>query len=160
MGKWDHVVKNLPPELPVDAKFQEKVDVVKRPLIGNPASGLAQKYALLRDEKKELETSVKELNVKIAATEQALWNAFEDEGVSSLKLAEGGGSVRIGREPVASVKDKDALRNWAMTNGHERDLTLPWQKLQAVSKSLIEAGEATPEGVDLAVRTKTVYSKG
>lgn len=171
MGKWDPVVKNLSPELPADSKFQDKVDVLKKPLVGTPASGLAQLYASLRDQKKDLEEKTKELNVKIAAAEQAMWGAFEDEGVSSLKLAEGG-SVRIAREPVASVKDKDSLREWAMENGHTRDLTIPWQTLNAIAKSLIEAGEMTTTtdadgtmhihvmaGVEVGKRTKTVYTK-
>lgn len=159
MGKWDHVVKKLPPESPANPKFQERVDVLKRPLHGQSAAGLANMYSHLRNEKAELEKTMSDLNVGIAATEQAMWDSFENEGISSLKLVDGG-SVRADKVPVASVKDRIALRKWAMSNGHENDLTILWQTMNSISKALIEAGEATPDGVELAVRTKTVYTKG
>ena len=81
------------------------------------------------------------------------------QDIQTLKF-EDGASVSVQAEPVASVKDHDALREWAMGNGFERNLTLAWQTVNSLSKQRLLDGEAPPAGVEMAVRTKTILRRG
>jgi len=160
MGKYTGALDGLPKALPTDPSFQEKVDTRKRELgeLLSPAV-LAHEYRVVRRSKDELDDQMKVKNIEVAAIEQLLWDAYEGAGVTSVKL-EDGSSVSVQVEPVASVKDHDALRTWAVANGHERSLTMPWQTVNAVAKQRLLDGEPSPDGVDLAVRTKTILRKG
>ena len=150
----------LPKAAPTDPTFQDKVDRRKGELAGPWKPGaLAVEYRAVRRAREELDARVSEINVEIAALEQLIWSSFEDEGISSVRL-ENGDSVSVQPEPVASVKDHDALRSWAIANGHERQLQLPWVTVNAVAKQRLLDGEPPPDGVELAVRNKTVLRKG
>lgn len=159
MGKYDKVLAGLTAEVRGDGTFRDRVDEAKRKLPhGLDAASLAEMYGTLRQEKSELEERESDLNVRIAAVEEAMWGAFEDRGVSSIKLKTGR-SVRVQPEPVAKVTDKDALRTWAVEQGLERLLGLPWQTVNSMAKERLLAGDAPPDGVEVQVRTKTVFSK-
>jgi len=160
-GKYSGgVMDGLPKAMPSDPSFQEKVDVKKREIGGPYTPGsLAILYREARKKKDQLDDQVHEVNITVAAVEQLLWDAYEASGISSIKLDDGA-SVSVQTEPAASVKDHDALRAWAVANGYERSLTMPWQTVNAVAKERLLAGEPSPDGVELAVRTKTVLRKG
>lgn len=157
MGKYDAVIKGLPREVQGDATYREKVDAAKAELEVEGCGPLAEMYAELRAHKGELETQMKALNVKIAAVEEALWSAYEDAGVTSVTTARG--AVRLQPEPVARVTDRDQLREWAVNQGLERLLTLPWQTVNAQAKERLLSGDAMPAGVEINVRTRTVFTK-
>ena len=159
MGKYDKVIVGLPKEIRHEGSFREKVDAFKKQFDAETSATLAEAYGQLRDEKADLEVKEKELNVRIAGVEEMLWNAFEDEGVTSLTLRSGH-KVRIQPEPIASVKDKDALRKWVVDNGLERLMSLSWQTTTAIAKERLLNGDGPPDGVELKVRTRTVFSKG
>jgi hypothetical protein len=159
-GKYSGgVMDGLPRAAPSDPSFQEKVDLAKRTLTLSTPAELASAYRALRKQKDALDDEAKTLNIQVAAIEQALWDSYEANGISSIKL-EDGASVSVQLEPAASVRDHDALRAWAVANGYERSLTMPWQTVNAVAKERLLAGEPSPDGVELAVRTKTVLRKG
>lgn len=159
MGKYDHVLGGLTRELKGEGSFREKVTELKRELPKMGSTQLAEAYETARKMKADLEEKLSALNAKIAAVEELLWDAFDEEGVSSLKL-KSGASVRVQPEPVAAVVDKEALRNWAIENGLERLLALSWQTTNSLMKERMLNQEPLPAGVEAKVRTKTVFSKG
>jgi hypothetical protein len=163
-GKYAEVVKTLPRLPASDAGFQEKVQQRKRELIDNDplkmrsASALASEYRRLRDSKDEVEQIISRLNLEIEAVSQLLIEQYEADGTSSIALATGG-SVSTQLEPYAQVLDRDQCRTWAVENGLERSLALPWQTANAIVKERLLKGEPEPPGMKAFVRTKIVLRR-
>lgn len=164
MGKYDKVIGRLARWEGDDPKYQEKVDAVKRAMeaeldFKQSGSYLADAYQDVRIEVDAIEEVLSEANLRKAAIEQLLADQYTNEAVTSVTL-EGGGSVRIQKEPHAKVNDKDACRLWAIKEGMERELTLPWQTLNAITKDRLLKGMPEPDGVEAKARTKVVWTKG
>lgn len=159
-GKYAHLEGKLPRTLNTDAKHQEKVDALKASLVveRSPAS-LAQAYASLRREKDELSEQLSELQVRVDAVAQLLAEAYENEGVASLKLGDGS-SVSVQLEPSAKVEDKEAFRLWCIANGLERSLQLWPSTTNALVKERLLEGAPEPDGVTAVMITKLVLRRG
>lgn len=163
-GKYTEVVKTLPKLPASDAGFQEKVVARKRELIENDplkmrsAAALASEYRRLRDAKDEVEKVESRLNLEIEAISQLLVEQYEADGTSSIALATGG-SVSTQLEPYAQVTDRDVVREWAVKEGLERQLALPWQTANALVKDRLLKGEPEPPGMKAYVRTKIVLRR-
>ncbi len=163
-GKYTEVVKTLPKLPAIDAGFQEKVVARKRELIENDplkmrsAAALASEYRRLRDAKDEVEKVESRLNLEIEAISQLLVEQYEADGTSSIALATGG-SVSTQLEPYAQVTDRDVVREWAVKEGLERQLALPWQTANALVKDRLLKGEPEPPGMKAYVRTKIVLRR-
>lgn len=144
MGKYDSVIKKLPREMPGgEPKFREKVEARKREIGAETVSlsGLAQSYKQLRSEKDKIGEEESALNVEIAAIEELMHTAFEAEGLTSVKLADGS-SVSVSEEPSATIVDRDRLLEWIKANGYERLLTIYSQTVGSLAKEiLLEGGE-------------------
>lgn len=155
-GKYSAVIGSLP-RLAGVSEWQTQVEMEKAKVLaaGTTPTELAAEYTVLRAKKEELETKIKELNVKIETFSQLITMLFEEAGISSLKLMSGD-SVSVQLEPYAVVKDRDALRQWAVANGLERSLTLPWQTTNALAKERLLAGEPEPDGVEIFSKSKIV----
>lgn len=157
MGKYDKVIGKLPKAGPEgEPKFREKVEQRKRELIEaagvlKPAA-VAQQYTRARAEKDEIAERASAVEVDVQALDELMHTIFEEEGLSSLKLADGS-SVTVGREPNASVVDKAALVKWAKANGYEAMLSMAWQSVNAIAKSFLEEGGeiALDENGDMTV---------
>lgn len=112
------------------------------------AAHLARVYRDLRMIKKNFEQQEKITNILIEAYEQIMVDQYEAEGMKSIALNDGG-SVWVGREPHAVVTDREANRKWAVKEGLENLLTIPWQTVNALAKKALLDGSAEPDGVDL-----------
>jgi len=123
------------------------------------ATSIARCYRDIRSVKNALEEQEKTTNVILEAYKQLLVSQYETEGVSSLNLGDGG-TIRVQPEPHGRVVDKIANRIWAIENGYENMLALPWQTVNAIAKEAALKGEDVPAGVELERRDKVVYSKG
>lgn len=163
-SKYKEVVKTLP-RLPVaDAAFQEKVGARKRELIDQDplkmrsAASLATEYRRLRDAKDEVEQIESRINLELEAVGQLLIEQYEADDTSSISLATGG-SVSTQLEPYAQIVDRDEARVWAVKNGLERSLALPWQTSNAIVKERLLKGEEPPPGIKAYVRTKIVLRR-
>lgn len=163
-GKYAEVVKTLP-KLPVsDAGFQEKVQQRKRELIDNDplkmrsASALAAEYRRLRDSKDEVDQVLSRINLELEAIGQLLIQQYEADDTASVTLV-AGGSVSIQLEPYAQVVDRDQVRRWAIEEGLERQLALPWQTANSLVKDRLLKGEPEPPGMKAYVRTKIVLRR-
>lgn len=160
MGKYSGVMDGLPKAGPSDPSFQEKVDRVKGDLgaVYTTPAQLAAAYKTTRLQKEEVEQKSAELHLTLTAIEQLLWDRFEAEDIQSLKL-EDGSSVSVQVEPVGKVTNADVFREWAIANGYERSMSLPYQTMNALTKARLLDGDAPPDGVEVNVRTKTVFRR-
>jgi hypothetical protein len=175
MGKpsvYAGIVDKLP-DLPAqDAKFFEKVLAERSRLIADPdfdktALNLAHAFAAAVREEDEHERAIKALHVRQEALTLML-NDAKDSGDpafgaygatdNTVRMPDGS-NVRVQKEPYASVFDYDANRKWAIEQGLERKLMLPWGTINSITKDRLKAGENEPPGVKAFTKTKVVYTK-
>jgi hypothetical protein len=158
MGKYSSVVANLP-RLAGEPGFQAKVEEAKTQIFNRAPGDLAALYLRLRDVKDEIAAKESQLNVDLAAVEQLMWSAFEDAGLTSVKLSDGS-SIRVQQEPFVTVLDRAAVRQWAEGNGLGESLQVPWMTLNSATKERLLAGLPAPDGVEVSVRTTTFLARG
>ena len=171
-SKYGAAMTALEP-LPVsDQSYQDKVEAMKLLFMENPEfqltpSNLAKEYSKYRKAKDAAEEEVSACNLMIemlsqmlAATQEANnpeWGAYGASD-NTLRLVTGD-KIEVRKEPYAVVEDKDANREWAIKNGLERMLGLPWQTINSIAKQRLLVGEAEPDGVKTFVKTKIIYTK-
>lgn len=124
------------------------------------ASHFARVYRDLRKLKKVFAEQEKVTDLLIDAYTQLMVDQYEAEGITSLSIDDDGSVVRIQYEPHAKVTDKDAHRLWAIKEGLENSLMLPWPTTNALTKAALLRGEPEPDGVEAINRPKPVYTKG
>lgn len=173
-GKYAKVIDKLPRLLGENPQYQEKVEAVKQAMKAEPgfqmhASALAKNYTRLRVGdgpplsdaeadaliarlgKAGAEALVSEVNLRLEATSQLMFDQYENEGVTTLTVD--GRAIACRLVPYASVQDKEAFRQWCMTNPDlARKLSLPWQTTNKLAGDMLVAGEELPPGV-------TVFAK-
>lgn len=150
MGKYSTVIDRLPRLLGAAPAYQEKVNAVKQAIAADPdfklhASWLATEYAGLRAEKNTAEAVVSDVNLRLEAVSQLMTEQFEVEGVTSMKVA--GSAISVYMEPYAQVADKEAFRLWCVAQGLERQMSLPWQTTNSLTKARLLEGDPEPDGV-------------
>jgi len=153
MAKQTNLQKfgNLPRFVEVDNPYRKKIVDQKAEYAGKSSADLAKLYTELRDDKDDLEEELKGINGKIQALQELLIESFEADDLSAVRTTNGY-LVSTKYDPYASVKDKEAFRHWVIENGYENLLTLPWQTTNAISKTLLESGEAAPDGVEVYLK--------
>lgn len=144
------------PRLPMgDPQLKkERVDAAKDAFLEAypDRDDMVARYIELRDEKDKAEEVVKDINVDLSAIEQLIAEHFEAKGVEAVRTVDGMLSVYV--EPYASVVDHDALLAWVKEQGLERNLRLPWQSMNSLTKQLLEDGQPEPDGVEIYAKTK------
>jgi hypothetical protein len=158
MGKYTNVAARLTPK-PQDQKFQSKVDAVKRDIAATSTADLAKGLIACRAEKDAAKQTLSDANVRVLAYEQRLADAFEEAGVSTIKL-ESGESVSTQIRTFARVKDPALFRAWCIAHGLENALTLPWQSTNALAAERLVEGLPDPDGVETHKQTIVVLRKG
>jgi hypothetical protein len=165
-SKYAALFDKFPAEPPEDAKKQEKIELLKPQFAGLSATDLAQELAHQRNAEAELATQFALLTLRREALEQLLTATYENEAPewgaygaseSTLRLADGS-KFEIRREPKASVIDKDANRLWAIANGMERLLALPWRTLDSTTKERLVNGDPEPDGVAVFIHTSVRFT--
>jgi hypothetical protein len=157
MGKYDKIVKNLP-RAPKQ-ETSDEVNTIKEEYTDRSPGALAKAYREVRAEKAAHDEAGKAINRRVAALEALLYNAYEEAGITSMKLDDGS-SVGVYADPYVVTINRDAVREWAVANGHERDLNIHSQTLASIVKERALAGETLPEGVELKVWHKVQMRKG
>lgn len=160
-SKYAGVIDKLPRMLSTEPDYQGRVNLVKNVLAVDFPTAAAQtaEYVKLRAEEAELDEQLSAVHLRKNALEQLITDQFEAEGMSMMKL-ETGQSVSVQVEPYAQVTDREALRTWAISNGLERSLALPWQTVNALTKERLLAGDSEPDGAQAHARAKIVLRKG
>ena len=185
MAKHDYssVMKKLKFEGPEgDESFRKKVDARKRELVelevklvgvAKPGA-LALKYASARRAKDAANERVSEANVEVQALEELVTQAFEQEGLTELKVQTPWGevaSVAVDPDITTAVIDRDKLVEWLKANGYERSLTVYANTAAAIAKEILRSGEGQEVNADgdlvvmggavrVRARTKTTLRKG
>lgn len=128
------------------------------------AAEFARVYAELRAIKERFDEWQSSLNLLIEAYMWLMVERMEEEGTTSMRLANGQ-PVSFFKEPYARVVDAEALRQWFIKNGLERKLQPMWQTTNSLCKEMLLAGQATigedgtvtpapmPDGVELLAKT-------
>ena len=162
MGKYDHVIKDLP-KLPwasgsphENVEYWEKVDVAKAEFKGG-STDLTKTYFGLRRERDAADGVLKALNLRLTALVQRIEQVYEAEGVKSMKLA--GGTLRLDPTPYAVVEDQEAYHQWCLDNGYEAKMNLGWMTTNSITKERLLSGEPNPPGVKVFVKTAPAFTK-
>ena len=165
-SKFAALFDKFPAEPPADLKKQEKIDALKPEFASYSVEELAHMLALQRGEEDEIATQLSTCKLRGEVLEQLLVASHENEapewgayGASenTLRMADGA-KVEIRREPKANVVDRDAVRLWAIANGMERLLTLPWGTLNSATKERLVNGEPEPDGVSVFIHTSVRFT--
>jgi hypothetical protein len=157
MGKYDEVIRTLD-RLPVEykeggQKHQDRIDEEKIRFSNRATpSALTAEYASLRADRAALEESLSKTNLSIAACEQLMEKAFEDEGISSMKTSLG--SIQARTEPYPIVEDREGFRDWCAADPDIRQLMVlnPMTAKSLVKERLLQ-GQDTPPGVRAFLKT-------
>lgn len=120
------------------------------------ASHIARVYEDVRIMEESFKQQAKTTELIKSALEQILVKQYETERTTSLTLMGSGRTIRYQLEPHAKVLDKIQNRIWAIKNGLENSLALPWPTLNALTKDALLRGEAEPDGVEAIARPKIV----
>jgi hypothetical protein len=155
-GKYAKVINQLPRLLGAEPQYQQKVEAVKAAMVAEPdferhASALARQYTAIRIEQAKVAEILAEVNLRLEAVSQLMFDQYEAEGVESLKVD--GRTIAARLVPYSVVQDKEAFRQWCLQEPDlARLMTLPWMTVDKISKDRLVAGEEPPPGV-------TIYAK-
>ncbi|HUT58391.1 MAG TPA: hypothetical protein VNA25_11155 [Phycisphaerae bacterium] len=157
MGKYTELAKSLP--VPPDDASPDWLKPYLAAITDDSPGGLVAQYKAARAVKDDLGAQVKENNKTIMALERVIIRVFGESNLQSCR-AEGGGLVSIHPDVNVKVTDRDAIREWAMANGHERDLNINPQTLSGIVKQMAIDPDAggIPPGVELTAWTKLTFS--
>jgi hypothetical protein len=162
MGKYDEVIRTLD-RLPVEykeggQKYQDRIDEEKIRFSNHATpSALTAEYASLRADRAAIEESLSKTNLSIAACEQLMEKAFEDEGISSMKTSLG--SIRSQSEPYPVISNREEFRDWCNSDPDLRQqMTLNHMTAKALVKERLLQGQDTPPGVSAFVKTTFVWT--
>lgn len=169
MGKYSTVIAGLTPAPVDDHGYQSKIDKIKADIksSGLNVEGLAKNYADARAEKGELTIRLNVVNELLEAYAQLLCESCEagEPGWGTHGAKENairlpnGGVIRIDKEPMGKVVDKEQFRLWCIENGLERSLQLWPSTMNTITKERLLAGAPAPDGVDVHFWEKVVYTK-
>ncbi len=159
MGKWDKVNATLQP-LPDEFKqggveYYKKVHALAATIETREPSELIRIWKTLKAEEQRLDAEAKAARLKMRAHEALIEKIYDDQGITSMKLAEGG-SLRIEPGPHAVIEDKEAFHEWCMEEGLQGSMNLLWQTTNSLVKDRLESGEPLPPGVKAFVKSKFV----
>jgi hypothetical protein len=153
VGKYSSITPNLPKLVNSRSELVEAKMAEFRHL---PVSELIKKYAWFRKQKKELDEKEKALNILVEALVHLIIPIYEEQGVSSMKIADTGQTISVQEEPVAKVVDREVFRQWCVANDLEKSLQLHSSTTNALVKERLLAGEPEPPGVEAYTFSKVV----
>ena len=158
MGKYSAVIGDLP-RMPVeDENYQFRVDQRKTELVKDgpiQVGDLAEEYEKIRLRIDEMKEQLSEQNLHLEAIKQLIEIAYEEHGITSLKL-KNGTKVSIQYEPYAQVFDREAFREWCIAEGLTKSMYLHPSTAQSLVKNRLLDGDPEPPGVKTFVRSKFV----
>ena len=161
-GKYKGLV--LPRMIGVKPSYYDKVNALREEIEQDPefqrqAGTIAQTYAALRREAEVVAAQLSEIKLRLTAVMLLMIDQFENEGETGLTLRNGD-KVRWNPEPHLIVTDKEEFRQWCLSQGLERDMTLAWGKANKLLKDRLIDGYGEAPGAEMFMRPKIVFSKG
>jgi len=158
MGKYDRVMDTLARLPREQTDYQSRIDLKKAEIEEKTAAALARRYTMLRASKEQIEESLSPINLELEALVQLMEDSYEAEGLRKLDMADGG-SVALQPEPYASIADKEAYRQWCVSEGMEHAMHLWPSATQSLVKERLLAGHDAPPGVEVFFKNKAVWRK-
>ncbi len=160
-GKYKGLV--LPRMIGVRPSKYQQVEAIREQILRDPefqrhASSIAHTYALLRIEVEEKAAELEEIKTRLTAVMLIMNEQYEAEDASSITL-KGVGAIRVQPEPHAIVIDKELHRRWAVDNGYEDSMVLPWGTTNRITKELLLNGKSEPSGVEAFMRPKVIFTE-
>jgi hypothetical protein len=149
--KIDWKKYNLP-AFTEEPSYQEKINETKSQFIGLETSELAKHFNIGKQQKKELEEQISDINVGLAALSQLLVENLKGQDLQKVTLA-AGGTVYLSVEVYPSTADKNTVREWAVEQGMSEILTVNYRTLQGIVKERLEDGLEPPPGVEVYLKT-------
>lgn len=158
MGKWSKFKKDLK-KLPPDTDRKAKLSKLFREKY-LPLSFIEKcaTYKQCREIKKEAEASLKDVQLHLDCLSDAIEDELESAQFQKVNV-KGVGTFYLQDEPHCSIEDSDKAVAWAREKGHDYLVTLGWQRLNAVVKTLLEEGKEIPEGVKVFMKTSVKFKK-
>jgi len=161
-GKYDKVIPTLE-KLPSDLKeggvdYQDKIVAASLEIETREPAALARGWKAIRAEEDRNELEAKAMRLKRRAYEFLMEKVFEDHGLQTLALTEGG-SVAHQPEPKAVVYNKDEYRTWCVEQGLAPLMTMPWQTTNRDAKEALLNDRPLPPGVKVFNVPKFVLRK-
>ena len=155
-SKYAKILPKLP-RLEEEPKYQARIDIAKEEFQGLIITlpELATTYAQLRGVKKEIESKLSGVNLRLEALKQLIVVIFEEQGTSAIRLVSGL-TLSHQPEPHAVVKDREVFRLWCIDQKLEHLLMLLWQTTNSLTKEHLLKGEPEPDGVKAWLRDKLV----
>jgi hypothetical protein len=151
MGKWTETTKHLQPLPDPDTPYFQRLARRADELMCVPLDDLARRYGTADGTRKRLEDEVSDATLERDAIGRAMLRKMENAKLDS--VVTGGYRWTPSPEPYPQVKDRVALREWAVRNGMEDALAIPHQTLKATVKAALENHEELPEGIDIFAKT-------
>lgn len=153
MGKYS-AFRNQLTKFTEEPSHQEKVNEMRAKILADlkltndepTMFNLGYVLVQARLEKARLEARVKEENLKIEAMTQVLVDKLESEDYTSLKLTNGV-SLTIKDDVYCSVSDKVKFYDWIEETSQQDLLTVNYQTMSALTKTLLIDGKEAPPGV-------------
>lgn len=122
--------------------------------IAGNSGRLAAEYVEARTRKKALDLEAAGESMRVSACEQLMWDAFESDGIESIRTADGA-PVSVYDEVTVKVVDRAALNAWALANGLGPKMTLYASTVSSTTKEKLIAGEQQPDGVVVGTYKRT-----
>lgn len=130
------------------------VQAEKRAAAGKPwAAEFARIYAELRMIRDRIGSWDSSVGLLLEAYQILLTEQMECEGIGGLTLANGQ-PISTYLEPYAQIIDKEAHRLWALSEGLEKQMCLPWATSNSLAKQHLLAGEPEPPGLKIYAKAK------
>jgi hypothetical protein len=162
-GKYADVSKTLPKRdssfFDDDAKkFQKRVDDAKTPIIDRRPGALAAAYKDARARKEIAKDALATINVSVAALEQLIWDALEDQGLQSVKI-EGGGSFSVNPAIAVRVENRHVFEEWIDKNDLSGLRKIPSATIVSIVKERLLEKLDVPPGVIVSTYSETSFRK-
>ena len=155
MGKYSNLAKTLPKA--EDTPTPEWLVPYLQAITTQQPGALAVAYKDAQARKAELAAEVKDHNKHIMALEMILTRVLDEQGLEQVRV-QGGGLVSAVGDVNVKITDRDAVRQWARDNGHERDLNFNPQTLSGIARTMALEKQGLPAGVELTPYTKVRFS--
>jgi hypothetical protein len=161
MGKYSDLKLDKVP--PIKDERRSRIDDMKASIqekFRNDSIKLASFYTKTRKEIDEIKADQAAKQIVLDAISELVIDAFEFQGVTSLKL-DTGESVRMEVIPYPYVEDREKFRLWCIEEGLEKEMVLHFKTMESMVKEKLLEGEPEPPGIKayLNSRLKFVRAK-
>lgn len=160
MGQFSHLKATIGPPPVVDQSYQQKVDKYRASLgYLNDPTQLSLNYKSLRAEKDALEEKVKDINIKLAAHENALVQWLETAGLTQMKN-DNGDTFFIKDTPYTAVEDREKWMTYIHETRQEELLSVHYATMNAIVSDRLKNGQPVPPGLKVYIKSGITMRRG